>query len=154
MISNATALICLSRINKLSLLKKVYSVVVIPSAVKIEVLVKGKEGYTIINNAIKNGWIRIADPKNNINLGLGAGENQAINLARERKDSILLDDAFAIKAAKALEIPVARTTTFIFTALKKKLITKAEALNCLNLLIETGYYISPMDYAALISELK
>lgn len=154
MISNATALICLSKINKLILLKKVYSVVVIPSAVKNEVLIKGKEGYSTINNAVKDGWIKVTNPKKSLNLGLGAGENQAISLARERRDSILLDDAFAIKAAKAFEIPVVRTTTVIFTALKNKIISKADALNTLNQLIESGYYISTREYAILVSRLK
>ena len=154
MISNATALICLSKINNIGLLRRVYSFVLIPSAVKNEVLIEGKDGFSIINNAIESGWIKIADPKKNLNLGLGAGENQAINLAKERKDSILLDDAFAIKAAKAFNIPIVRTTTVVFTALQKRIITKAQALGILNQLIENGYYISTKDYAVLISKLK
>ena len=129
MISNATALICLSKINKLELLRKVHSAIIIPSAVKAEVLIEGKEGYASINNAIKNGWIRVIEPKKNINLGLGKGETQAISLAMERRDSIILDDAVAIKAAKALDISVLRTTTVVFTALKKKIITKHRMTN-------------------------
>ncbi|MBI2208816.1 hypothetical protein HYU50_04955 [Candidatus Woesearchaeota archaeon] len=154
MISNATALICLSKINKLDLLKKVYSSILIPPAVKTEVLIEGKEGYSAIYNAIKSGWIKVVAPKSNINLGLGAGENQAISLAIERKDSIILDDSFAIKAARALNVPVIRTTTVIFTAFRKKFINKAQALDILNQLIENGYYISTKDYAVLISRLK
>lgn len=154
MISNATALICLSKINRLNLLKKIYHNVLIPSAVKREVLLEGKEGYSSINSAIKSGWIKVIEPKKNLKLGLGAGENQAINLAIERKDSIILDDAFAIKAAKAFDIPVVRTTTIIFVALQKRIISKAQALNILNQLIENGYYISTKDYAVLLSKLK
>lgn len=154
MISNATALICLSKINKLDLLKNNYTTILIPSAVKKEVLLKGKEGYSSIYNAIKGSWIKVINPKKNISLGLGAGENQAINLAREKKDSIILDDAFAIKAAKAFDIPVIRTTTVIFTASRNKIITKAQALDTLNQLIENGYYISTRDYAVLMSKLK
>ena len=154
MISNATALICLSKINKIDLLKKVYSSVIIPSAVKNEVLFEGKEGYSNINNAIKSGWIKIVDPTKIFDLGLGAGENQAICLAKERKDSIILDDAFAIKVAKSLSIPFVRTTSIIFTALQKRIINKVQALAILNQLIENGYYISTKDYAILISKLK
>lgn len=154
MISDATALICLGKINELGLLKKLYGVVAIPSAVKKEVLVKDKDGYSSIYNAIKSGWIKIADPKKITKLGLGAGEDAAISLAIERKDSIILDDAFAIKAAKALNIPIVRTTTVIFMALKNKIITKAQALKILNQLIESGYYISTRDYAVLISKLR
>lgn len=154
MISNATALICLSKINKIELLKKVYSVVLIPSAVKREVVIEGKEGYSSINDAIKRGWIKVVDPRKSLDLSLGAGENQAINLAKEKKDSIILDDAFAIKAARALNIPIVRTPTVIFTALQKRILTKAQALTILNNLIENGYYISTKDYAVLISKLK
>ena len=154
MISNATALICLSKINKLNLLKDVYSVVLIPSAVKDEVLLEGKEGYSNIKEAIEKGWIKVVNPKKEINLGLGAGENQAIALAKEKKDSIILDDAIAIRAAKSFSIPVVRTTTVIFIALQKRIITKAEALTILNKLIENGYYISTKDYAVLMSRLK
>ena len=154
MISNATALICLSKINKLDILKKVYSAVIIPPAVKNEVLLEEKEGYSSIDEAIKHGWIRVIDPKKSINLGLGTGENQAISVAKERKDSIILDDALAIKAAKAFNITIVRTTTVIFTALQKKIITKKQALNMLNQLIDNGYYISTKDYAVLISKLR
>ena len=154
MISDATALICLSKINKLDLLKKVYTLIIIPSSVKAEVLVEGKEGYLGICNAVKGGWIKVIDHKRGIDLGLGAGENQAISLAIERKDSIILDDAFAIKAAKAFNVPMARTTTVIFAAYRKKFITKAQALETLNKLIDEGYYISTRDYAALMSKLK
>ncbi|MBI2657050.1 hypothetical protein HYX03_04885 [Candidatus Woesearchaeota archaeon] len=144
----------MSKINKLELLKKVYSVVITPSAVQSEVLRKGKEGYSNIYDATKNGWIKVIDPKKSINLGLGAGESQAISLAIERKDSILLDDAFAIKAAKSFNISVARTTTVIFIALQNKIINKSQALSILNQLIENGYYISTKDYAILMSKLK
>ena len=154
MISNATALICLSKINKLEILKTIYTAVIIPSAVKKEVLVEGKDGYLSIYNAVRSGWIKIADPKKRTKLGLGAGETDAISLAIERKDSVILDDAFAIKAAKAFDIPIVRTTTVIFTALKNKIITKPQALGILNQLIENGYYISTRDYAVLMSKLK
>ena len=154
MISNATALICLGKINRLDLLKKAYSFVLIPSSVKAEVLIEGKEGYMATYKAIKEGWIRVVDPKKSIDLGLGAGENQAISLAIEKNDNIILDDAFAIKAAKAFNIPIVRTTTIIFTALRKKIINKAQALETLNKLIDEGYYISTKDYAVLLSKLK
>ena len=157
MISDATALICLSRINKLDILKRVYSAVIIPPAVKNEVLLEEKEGYSIIKSALESGWIKVVEPRKILALGLGAGENQAISLAKERKDNLILDDALAIKAANALDIPIVRTTSVVFTALNKKIISiisKKQALSLLNQLIENGYYISIKNYAVLISELK
>ncbi len=154
MISNATAVICLSKINRLELLKKAYSSVLIPLAVKNEVLLEGREGYQAINNAIKKGWLKVIEPKKTLDLGLGTGENHAISLAKERKDIIILDDAVAITAAKSLNINHIRTTTVVFVALKKKIINKKQATLILNQLIEEGYYISPQYYAGLIAKLK
>ena len=154
MISNATALICLGKINKLDILKRLYSAVIIPPAVKKEILFEEKESYSSIKNAIESGWIKVVEPKKSIALGLGAGENQAISLAKEKKDKIILDDALAVKAANVFGIPTVRTTTVRFTALQKKIINKPQALSILNQLIENGYYISTKDYAILMSRLK
>lgn len=143
-----------AEISKINLLEKVYSAALITSAVKKEVLIEGRESYSGIKDAIDEGWIKVVDPIKILDLKLGAGENQAISLAKERKDSIILDDALAIKAAKALGIPFVRTTTVVFTAAQKKIINKTQALNILNQLIENGYYISTRDYALLLSKLK
>ena len=154
MIADATVLICLSKIKRLDLLKTIYKKIMILPAVEKEVLIEDKEGYRSIYNEIKSGRIEVMHPKKIIKLGLGAGEEHAINLAIERKDSIILDDAFAIKAAKALNVDYIRTTTVIFTALKKNIVTKKQALSILNQLIENSYYISTRDYAILVSRLK
>lgn len=154
MISNATPIICLSRINQLRLLKLIFKSVIIPSSVRKEVLIEGKPGYSGIVNAIKEGWLKVAEPINKIDYGIGAGENAAINIARERKDTLILDDAFAIKAAKAFDVPIIRTTTVVFIALQKKVISRDEAISILNQLIENGYYISPKEYSVLLTKLK
>ena len=154
MISNATPIICLSRINQLSLLKLIFKSVIIPSSVGKEVLIEDKPGYSGIVNAIKEGWLKVAEPRSKTDYGIGAGENAAINLARERKDTLILDDAFAIKVTKAFDIPIIRTTTVIFIALQKKIVTRNQAINILNQLIENGYYISPREYSILLTRLK
>ena len=154
MIADSTVLICLGRIEMLELLKKLYKKIIIPPSVEKEVLIEGKEGYKSIHHAIKNGWIEVMHPNKTIGLGLGKGEEQAISLAVERKDKLILDDAFAIKAAKALNANYLRTTTIIFTALKKRILIKKQALSIFNQLIENGYYIFTKDYSILISKLK
>lgn len=154
MISNSTPIILLSKINRLILLKKLFSQIIIPEEVSKEVLIEDKPGYLIINRAIKDGWIKIENPKNNLELGLGKGENSAINLARERKDKLIIDDALGVKAAKAFNIEILRTTTLIFMALEKKLLKKDEAILVANALIENGYYIAPKYYSAIITKLN
>ncbi len=154
MISNATPLICLSKINQLEILKKLFTFIIVPESVKEEVLVRDKPGYFIINKAIEEDWIKIINPKEDIDLGLGKGENSAINLAKERKDKLIIDDAFAIKVAQAFNIEIIRTTTIIFMAVKKNIITKKQAIFFINKLIDIGYYISPNYYSTLLSELS
>jgi len=154
LIADATPIICLSRINQLGLLKLVFKTVVIPSSVKKEVLVEGKPGYASIVRAVKEGWLKVVEPKSKTDYGVGSGENSAINLARERKDMLIIDDAFAIKVANAFNIPIIRTTTAIFMALQRKFIAREQAINILNQLIENGYYINPREYAVLLTRLK
>ena len=154
MISNATPLICLSKINKLWFLKKCFDIIIIPNAVKEEVLVEDKGGYSVIKDAIEEGWIKVAEPRNRIDYGLGKGENAAINLAHEKKDKVIIDDSVAIKVAKSLNIEVIRTTSTLFIAVQKNIIDKKEALILLNNLIEIGYYISPKYYSILFDKLR
>ena len=89
MISNSTPLICLAKLNKLELLIKLFKQIIIPEAVKEEVLIEGKPGYSILNEYIIWGLIKIENPKNNLDFGIGTGENAAINLAKEKKDKFI-----------------------------------------------------------------
>lgn len=154
MIADSTCMICLSKIKKVELLKKVFRSVAIPRAVKNEILIEGKEGLQDIQNALNEGWLKIRNAKRVMNLGLGEGENEALSLAHERKETLILDDAYALKAARALHIDTIRTTSIIFIAVKKKIIDKEESIAILNKLIENGYYISPAAYAAILTKLK
>ena len=149
MISNSTPLICLAKLNQLKLLKKLFKKIIIPEAVKEEVVIAGKPGYSVINKAIEEGWIKIENPKQNIELGLGKGENAAITLAKEKHDKIIIDDSFAIKAVKSLDIDYIRTTSVILLALKNKIIKKDEAKELIQKLVEQGYYISPPVFSEL-----
>lgn len=153
MICNSTPLIFLAKINQLKLLKNLFTTIIIPEDVKTEILKQDKPGYLTINTAIQQGWVKIKNPKDNKNLHLGNGENAAINLAKEKKHTLIIDDALAIKVAQEFDINIIRTTTLIFLALKKKLINKKQAITLINKLIENGYYISPKYYSKILTKL-
>lgn len=152
MISNASPLIFLSKINQLSLLKKLFGSVLISKEIKDEILVKDKPGIVDIINAINKGWIKVVKVKK-VDIGIKGAESSVINLARERKDKLLIDDAVATKVAKAFNIKTIRTTTVIFMALKNKIITKKQAISLIDKLIEVGYYIGPTYYTAILKKL-
>lgn len=154
MISNSTFLILFSKIDKLDIIKKVFGSITIPESVKNEVLVDGKPGFVVIQKAINDKWIKITNPKNRLNLNLGVGETDAISLAKEKNDILIIDDGCAIKAAKFYNINTIRTTTLIFIALKKKIINKKQAEDLLNGLIKEGYYIKPEEYSIILNKLK
>ena len=86
-------------------------------------------------------------------MGIKGAEASVINLAIERKDKLIVDDAVAIKVAKSFNIETIRTTTIIFMAVKKNLITKEQAISFIDKLIEIGYYITPPYYAAILKKL-
>ncbi len=153
MISNSSPLIFLSKINQLSLLKKLFGSIFISKDVKDEILVEGKRDNIDIINAIKEEWINIIEVKKFIPLGVKGGESSVINLAIERKDKLIVDDALATKIANSFGIETIRTTTILLMAVKEKLITKKQATSLINRLIEVGYYISPIYYADILEKL-
>lgn len=150
MISNATPLIHLAKINQLNLLKDLFNKIIIPEAVEKEVLIEDKEGYSVIKDAINNKWIKIKDPKNNLELGRGNGENSAISLAKEENDQLLIDDNTAIKIANSFGVKCLRTTAIILLTYKKKLIDNFQAKKLIYELIESGYYVSPRVLSELL----
>ncbi len=154
MISNATPLICLAKIGQLALLKKLFGSLKVPLEVQEEVLIEDKQEYHSLKQAFDEGWIEVIQSKIKEDFRLGKGETSAIQLAREKKETIILDDYAAIKTAEALGIPTIRTTTIIFMSLEKKIIKKEEALTLINALIENGYYIAPKFYIEIVRALK
>jgi predicted nucleic acid-binding protein len=155
MISNATPIICLAKINQIELLKKLFSHIMITEQVKEEVLIEGKPGYSIIIDSISRGWIKVLEPKENFEFkGLGKGENSSINLAKEKNDTLIIDDCYAIKIANSLGLSHIRTTTVILLAYKKNIITKKQAILYINNLVEIGYYIAPKFYIKIIEFLN
>lgn len=154
MISNATPVIFLSKLGRLSLLQQLFKQVIIPGAVRDEVLLEGKPGYWPVKEALEQGWIKVQDPHQLLDLNLGRGETAAISLAKEQNDLLLLDDAYAIKAAKMYGLETVRTTTILIWAGRKKILTSGELIRLINKLMEEGYYIKPAEYAQLLSRLQ
>ena len=153
MISDSSPLIFLSKIGKLSLLKDLFREITIPTSVKDEILVEEKPEANTIKMGLEEKWIKIVDPKKILELNLGKGESHAISLALEKKDSLIIDDQKAIRAAEALNVDILRTTSIIFIALKNKKIDKKEALELVNSLIKNGYYLAPKYYLEIVEKL-
>ncbi|MAE49497.1 hypothetical protein CMI48_01580 [Candidatus Pacearchaeota archaeon] len=154
MISNTSPLILLSKLGKLAILKDLFNNITISKEVQEEVITPNRADAQTIQEAINQNWIKVKESKTKKDLGLGKGENSVILLAHEKKDTLIIDDAAGVKMARSLGIPILRTTSVFFLALKKNLINKEQTIKLLNKLIEEGYYIAPKHYTRLLDKLR
>lgn len=91
-VSDASPLINLARVEQFELLAAFYGQVIIPQAVYDEVVVRGqgREGSAEVQNA---SWIDVCEPKDDLAVRalateLGRGEAAAIILAQERQATL------------------------------------------------------------------
>lgn len=128
-ISNASPLIGLYKINLLNILKDLWQEVIIPEAVYKEIVVEGaaKAGAKSIENLCKQ-WLKKQKVKNKneveaLKTILDEGEAEVIALAQEINASlVLIDNKEPRLFAKKLNLNVLGTIGIIILAYKKKLI--------------------------------
>lgn len=154
---DSSVLIHLSRINKLSLLKKYFNNVIITQEIYDEV--KTGIGASEIEKAYKS-WIAIEKPKNSDEIDntskledINKADSSLIILAEEKKEILLSNDYALIIVARSKGIECWWPTTLILHCLKKKIITKKEANQILLELIESGMRLSNEVYAAILREI-
>jgi len=151
-VSNATALIHLSRMNKLSLLKRLFSKVIIPRAVYSEVAVPGAVGYEKIVKGVQEEWIIVKDVRDRMSAYeltplLHKGEAEAIILAEEAKaDYLIVDERVARYIAASRGIKVIGILGILSLCIELNLININEALRLSQALIESGYIIDREVY--------
>ncbi len=140
-VSNSGPLIHLAMIGRLDLLKLLFGRVVIPRAVEMEVVDRGKEegkaDAFLIEGEIENGWIVVEDPVDSAediadSAGIDAGEAEAIMLARSRHCPVLIDDLAARRFASGLGLEVTGSIGVVVRAVKVGLISRDEGLDALD----------------------
>jgi len=138
-VSNAGPLIHLARISKLKLLKTLFGEVVIPYAVKEEVVERGKEkgkaDAFLIEEGLKEGWIVTVEDVDMEEIAERAGieeaEAIAIMHARRKRCPVLLDDLAARRFAIGLGLEVVGSVGVLIKSAKEYKISKEEALDSL-----------------------
>jgi predicted nucleic acid-binding protein len=146
-ISNASPLIALTRIDRLQILKLLWKEIVIPEAVYMEVVVngKGKPGADIISTACKE-WIRVVPVENIqevkiLKAVLDDGEAEVIALGQQLKAKLLLlDNREPRLFASAANLNLIGTVGIIKLAWRKGLLM--EPLRELQKLKLNGFWIS------------
>ena len=139
-VPNASPLIVLLKINKLSILKEPFEKIAVPETVYKEIT--AKEQDKIIFDKIE--WIETRSVRNIEMTGLlekliDRGEAEAIVLARELNSTLLIDDAKARKYARLLDIEVIGTLGLLKLAKRRGLIRSARKV--INDMLAEGYYI-------------
>ena len=138
-ISDTSCLIALTNAHKLDIVYKTYKNVQVTPEVKKEYEEKGD---------ILPSWINVKEPNNTewvnkLKAEFGSGESEAIVLAKETENGLLvLDDSRARNYAADIGIKVTGTMGIIDEARKRDIITIDEAIDTLTIMKNNGFRVS------------
>ena len=143
-ISNNSPLVALLTLDLLSLLRELYTEVLIPEEVQNEFL--ATEQTTRQAALDSSPWITTVSltvPLNTSDYGgLGAGEAAVFALAEEHKaDLVILDDREARQYARQIKLPMKGTVGILLEAKERGLIETIKPL--LDVLLESGARLAP-----------
>lgn len=153
---NSTPLIILCSIDKLDILKEMYSEIYIPVAVYNEVTAKDDSACQHLK--AEHSWIHVENikdvsEKKMYKAKLHDGEVEVMILAQEQKaDLVIIDDNAAKKAAKYLGMAVTGTIGVLMKAKKQGIISQIKPL--LLEMNEKGFYISDNLLEDVLHEVK
>ena len=157
-VADAGPLIWLARCGLLDVLRQSYSSVLMPPAVRHEVIDRGVEGghsdAALVSVALDEGWItietsskshtkRTSDLADRMRVRIGGGETQAIALALAEKAVLLTNDEDARAVARSMGLKTASVPRILIDAVKLGLLTKEEARSALSSMIDEGLWLSP-----------
>ena len=153
-ISDASAIIALSAIGKLDILRDLFQEVIIPPAVFNEIVIQGvqRPGAEEVKN---KHWITVHSAQDNSSvaaLNLGKGEKEAIALFLElNADLLLIDEVKARKEAKQLGVTYTGILGVLVEAKRQNLIPMVKSLMD-DLRIIAGFRISQPLYEFVLNE--
>ncbi len=149
-VSDTSALINLAAVGQLDLLRQLYGNVLIPTAVRAEIL-SGGPGAPGVLAVTTLPWVETRTATNALLIGalrqqLDAGEAEAIALASETKaDLLLLDERHARQVAANLGVKVAGLIGVLLEAKHRRLLPAVKPV--LDALIrQAGFWISHTLY--------
>jgi uncharacterized protein len=170
-ISDTAPIIFFGKINKLRLLKDLYSVIYLPTEVWEELIYPISQNLASIPEDIRleldakaEGWLIVKNPETEeskelalkLSLDLGLGESYAIALSKElNADLLLINDRKAREIATELGISTKWITEVLIDAVSKKLISSYDDFkHVLNAMIENGLWIEKDFYENLLDDVN
>ncbi len=136
-VSNSSPLIHLSRLGKLGYMKQAFPSLMIPPAVRLETIEKGRSGgykdVESLQSLENDGWLRTTKLSHrsmrlsaSLSDTVGEGEAQAIALALERNERLFIDDLKGRRAAEFYRIETTTTIGLIFELLVRKVLSRVD----------------------------
>ncbi len=150
-ISNTTPILSLLRINKLSLLKKLYGQIIIPFAVYQEI--ENGRDKLYYQDLLRISWIEIQKVKNPDSrkylFDLDDGEAEVLVLANEiNSDLVILDEIMGRRYARQLNLKVTGTMGVLLKAKEEGYILSIKDL--LTELAQKGIWLNPKLIAKVL----
>jgi predicted nucleic acid-binding protein len=150
-ISDASPLILLAKIERINILKELYSEVIIPSQVRDEVIKQRNKSSSLMVLEMDKGWIKVEEvglssevKEIGERLGLHEGEMYALSLALHASiKDFLADDKLARIAARILGLRAIGCLGIVRRAYEIGIITKNEAVEAIQKLVKAGLWVSP-----------
>lgn len=143
-IADAGPLIALAKIEQLRVLAQLFGTVTAPEAVWLETQAQTGTDSLRIAEAATEGWLKIetVPVTRRFPLSLHAGECEALQLAHEQANSLLIiDDQLARREAVKMQLNFIGTVKVLALAEQKGLIESATA--CITAMQAVGYRVSP-----------
>lgn len=130
-ISDASPINVLVRIDLVEVLQKLFGKVIIPPAVASELSHPNTPPKVLKWIQSRPAWLEICSPLAIVQgLSLDAGESEAISLAQELgADFLLVDDLKARRAARRMGIPITGTLGILERAARQDLINLVQAID-------------------------
>jgi len=165
LVFDATPLIYLAKVEKLHLLRNIGGKKAIPRAVFEEVITKGKEygkvDALIVERLVEQGVFQVVEveetdfyKKLTGNERLSKADVEVLALAKDREGIAVIDEDYARKVANVEGIKCGGTIYLISLLLKEGVITKREAREIIDGIIEKGWFCSTDLYVKILRRLE
>lgn len=167
-VSNASPLIYLAKVGSLHLLKRLYREVVLPPAALGEISkgkMSGMADALAIENAIEEpeAWLRVkkltarqlqtVEALTKI-VPIHRGEAEAIVLAHDLREPLLMDDRAGRKVAEIHGISCLGTVAVLLDAVWAHLMSERDAKTLLDKIIAEGFNLDAQTYAEFCRRLR
>ncbi len=139
-ISDSTTIITLLNINRLDVLKNIFSLVYIPKKVYDEIVIEEK--ITLNKNFFVVKEINDKNLYTLLTKSLDKGESEAITLAKEMNLSLIIDEKKGRKIASNLGINIFGFVGLLVLNYKKEMLTKEDTLDIFYKAKEQGFRVS------------